>query len=119
MWTCGPMNSQLTITPRTTFVLHFSRAMLNNLMILMPPASTVADGRYRFHPSIERVSGQLFRDGHFQQAALTTYIEVIDTVKKVSGLALDGDPLNESRVWLRESNADHQLQPVAIACGSG
>jgi uncharacterized protein (TIGR02391 family) len=60
---------------------------------LAPPASVVADGRYRFHPTIERVSGQLFRDGHYQQAVLTAYIEVIHTVKTQSGLALDGDSL--------------------------
>ncbi len=48
---------------------------------------------YGFHPEIERVSGQLFRDGHYKQAALEAYIRVIDEVKKRSGLNDDGDSL--------------------------
>ena len=39
------------------------------------------------------MSGELFRDGHFKQAALEAYIRVIDEVKQVSGLPDDGDSL--------------------------
>lgn len=48
---------------------------------------------YRFHPEIERVSGQLFRDGHHKQAALEAYICVIEEVKRKSGISDDGDSL--------------------------
>jgi len=51
---------------------------------LIPPAN---------HSAIAQVSGQLFRDGHYKQAALEAYIRVIDEVKRKSGLALDGDSL--------------------------
>jgi uncharacterized protein (TIGR02391 family) len=46
-----------------------------------------------FHSAIAQVSGQLFRDGHYKQAALEAYIRVIDEVKRKSGLVLDGDSL--------------------------
>jgi uncharacterized protein (TIGR02391 family) len=68
-------------------------ACLDQLEILAPPAAQVAPGRYQFHPEIERVSGSLFRDGHYKQAALEAYIRVIDEVKQRSGLAQDGDSL--------------------------
>ncbi len=48
---------------------------------------------YEFHPEIEKVSGQLFRNGHYKQAALEAYIRVIDEVKVKSKLDLDGDKL--------------------------
>jgi uncharacterized protein (TIGR02391 family) len=48
---------------------------------------------YGFHAEIEKVSGQLYRDGHFREAALNGYIRVIDEVRVRSGLALDGDNL--------------------------
>lgn len=66
---------------------------LDQLQILAPPIAQVAPDRYQFHPEIERVSGHLFRDGHYKQAALEAYIRVIDDVKQRSGLALDGDNL--------------------------
>jgi uncharacterized protein (TIGR02391 family) len=60
---------------------------------LAPPAAQVSPGQYRFHPEIERVSGQLFRHGHYKYAALEAYIRVINEVKTKSGLPLDGDSL--------------------------
>jgi uncharacterized protein (TIGR02391 family) len=66
---------------------------VDQLQILAPPISQVARDQYQFHPEIERVSGALFRDGHYKQAALEAYIRVIDEVKQRSGLALDGDNL--------------------------
>lgn len=66
---------------------------LDQLQILAPPIAQVAPGQYQFHPEIERVSGELFRDGHYIQAALEAYIRVIEEVKQRSGLALDGDNL--------------------------
>jgi uncharacterized protein (TIGR02391 family) len=66
---------------------------IEQLEILAPPSASMPLGEYRFHGEIERVSGELFRDGHFKQAALEAYIRVIDEVKRRSGLNLDGDNL--------------------------
>jgi uncharacterized protein (TIGR02391 family) len=77
--------------------LRTRRALLESfveqLEMLAPPAAQVAPGQYQFHPEIERVSGELFLDGHYKPAALEAYIRVIDEVKAKSGLGLDGDPL--------------------------
>jgi uncharacterized protein (TIGR02391 family) len=74
-----------------------ARAILEScveqLQILAPPAAAAAPDQYRFHPEIERVSGELFRDGHYKQAAFEAYIRVIDEVKRRSGIAEDGDSL--------------------------
>jgi hypothetical protein len=37
------------------------------VLVLAPPIAQVAPGMYRFHAEIERVSGHLFRDGHYKQ----------------------------------------------------
>ena len=68
-------------------------AYLEQLKDLAPPAAATSPGQYRLHPEIERVSGQLYRDGHYKQAALEAYIRVIEEVKTKSGLDLDGDSL--------------------------
>jgi uncharacterized protein (TIGR02391 family) len=57
------------------------------------PAAITGELSYNFHPEIERVSGKLFRDGHFKQAALEAYIRVIEAVREKAGLNLDGDDL--------------------------
>ena len=50
--------------------------------------------QYKFHDAIESVSGDLFRDGHYKQAALEAFICVIEQVKIKSGRHdLDGDDL--------------------------
>jgi uncharacterized protein (TIGR02391 family) len=69
------------------------QAYIEQLEMLAPPAAATAPDRYSFHPAIERVSGELYRDGHYKQAALEAYIRVIDQVKTKSKLPLDGDPL--------------------------
>jgi uncharacterized protein (TIGR02391 family) len=66
---------------------------IEQLQDLVPPVAGVAPDQYRFHSEIERVSGQLYRDGHYKHAALEAYIRVINEVKARSGLSLDGDPL--------------------------
>lgn len=68
-------------------------ASIEQLEILAPPAAQVASDYYEFHPEIERVSGYLFRDGHYKQAAFEAYVRVIEEVKNRSGVGLDGDPL--------------------------
>lgn len=68
-------------------------SMIEQLTILAPPAAHADASQYRLHPEIERVSGPLYRDGHYKQAALEGYIRVIEEVRARSGLALDGDPL--------------------------
>jgi uncharacterized protein (TIGR02391 family) len=64
-----------------------SAAVQRNYPVQTPPEL------YRLHSEIERVSGGLYRDGHFKQAALEAYIRVIDEVKTKSALGIDGDPL--------------------------
>jgi uncharacterized protein (TIGR02391 family) len=66
---------------------------IEQLEILAPPAAQVAAGQYQFHAEIERVSGHLFRDGHYKQAAFEAYVRVIEEVKRRSELSLDGDSL--------------------------
>jgi hypothetical protein len=56
------------------------RSYLEQLRDLAPPAAATAADQYRFHSEIERVSGQLYRDGHYKQAALEAYIRVINSV---------------------------------------
>lgn len=68
-------------------------AFVEQLQDLAPPATQTAPDNYRFHPEIERVSGQLYRDGHYKQAALEAYICVITAVRERSGLNEDGDRL--------------------------
>jgi uncharacterized protein (TIGR02391 family) len=68
-------------------------SIIQQLEILAPPAAQSAADQCRFHPEIERVSGQLYRDGHYKQVALEAYIRVIDEVKARSGLNMDGDSL--------------------------
>ena len=50
------------------------------------PGNRIRPAVYGFHPEIERVSGELFRDGHHKQAALEAYIRVIEEVKSKSGI---------------------------------
>jgi uncharacterized protein (TIGR02391 family) len=58
-----------------------------------PPSSVTAPDQYVVHSEIRRVSDQLYRDGHYKQAALEAYIRVIDEVRRISGLSEDGDRL--------------------------
>jgi hypothetical protein len=74
---------------RSALLLGF----VEQLQDLAPPSLATAQDRYIFHSEIERVSGGLYRDGHYKQAALEAYIRVIDPVKAVSGLPEDGDSL--------------------------
>jgi uncharacterized protein (TIGR02391 family) len=68
-------------------------AYVEQLRDLAPPSARTAPDQYVFHSEIERVSGQLYRDGHYKQAALEAYIRVIEQVRTVSGIADDGDSL--------------------------
>jgi len=60
---------------------------------MLAPPSARNDDTYCFHPEIERVSGDLFRNGHYREAALNGYIKVVEEVKRVSGIAADGEAL--------------------------
>lgn len=66
---------------------------VEQLQDLAPPGAASAPNQYSLHSEIERVSGGLYRDGHYKQAALEAYIRVIEEVKRSSGLRDDGDPL--------------------------
>jgi uncharacterized protein (TIGR02391 family) len=84
---------------RRRFVLQHEKrkallkAYIEGLQDLAPPSSASASDQYIFHSEIERVSGQLYRDGHYKQAALEAYIRVIEQVRTVSRIADDGDSL--------------------------
>jgi uncharacterized protein (TIGR02391 family) len=69
------------------------KAYVEQLQDLAPPSAVTAPDQYVFHSEIERVSGQLYRDGHYKQAALEAYIRVIEQVRMVSGISDDGDSL--------------------------
>lgn len=67
-------------------------AYIEQLRDLVPNA-VLSHTQYLFHSDVERVSGRLFRDGHFKQAALDAYIRVLDKLKEVTNLPEDGDRL--------------------------
>ena len=66
---------------------------IEQLEDLAPPSARTAADEYVFHSEIERVSGDLYRNGHYKSAALEAYIRVIHQVKVVSGINEDGDSL--------------------------
>ena len=66
---------------------------IEQLRDLAPPGATTALDQYKFHSEIERVSGELFRAGHYKSAALEAYIRVIEQVKVISRVPEDGDSL--------------------------
>jgi uncharacterized protein (TIGR02391 family) len=74
---------------RSAFLLGF----VEQLQDLAPPSAATAPDQCNFHAEIERVSGDLYRDGHYKQAAFEAYIRIIDEVKELSGLDDDGDSL--------------------------
>jgi hypothetical protein len=43
------------------------------------------------------VSGELFRNGHYREAALNSYIRVVEEVKRLSRIAADGDAPSQRR----------------------
>lgn len=79
---------------RTT---HKRKALLlgfiEQLEDLAPPSARTAPDAYAFHAEIDRVCGQLYRDGHYKSAALEGYIRVIEQVKILSNISDDGDSL--------------------------
>ena len=66
---------------------------IEQLVDLAPPSATTAPDQYKFHSEIERVSGELYRSGHYKSAALEAYIRVIEQVKAISRIPEDGDSL--------------------------
>lgn len=78
-----------TTLARKALLLGF----IEQLQDLAPPSARTAPEAYDFHSEIERVSGELYRDGHYKSAVLEAYIRVIDQVKVVSKIADDGDSL--------------------------
>jgi uncharacterized protein (TIGR02391 family) len=69
------------------------KGFIEQLEDLAPPSARTAPDQYRFHSEIERVSGELYRNGHYKSAALEAYIRVIDQVRLISRIADDGDSL--------------------------
>jgi len=80
------------------------QAYIDQLQILAPPQAANVPDQYRFHSEIEKVSGQLYRDGHYKASALEAYIRVITEVRQRSGLSEDGDRLM-NRAFAYENQA--------------
>jgi uncharacterized protein (TIGR02391 family) len=78
-----------TTLKRKALLLGF----IEQLEDLAPPSARAAPDAYVFHSEIERVCGQLYRDGHYKSAVLEAYIRVIEQVKIVSKIPDDGDSL--------------------------
>ncbi len=70
-------------------------------------AAVRPSGSYSYHPEIQRVSGQLFKEGNFRQAVLDAFIQVIHTVRAKTGLPNDGDDLMN-----RAFSPDGRIPPV-------
>lgn len=83
-------NSHEVQTKRRKALLE---GFIEQLTDLAPPSATTAPDQYKFHSEIERVAGELYRSGHYKQAALEAYIRVIEQVKNVSQIPDDGDSL--------------------------
>jgi uncharacterized protein (TIGR02391 family) len=80
---------RLTLAKRRALLESF----IEQLQDLAPPIAQMPTYPYAFHPEIERVSGRLFRDGHYKQAAFEAYVRVITSVKEATGIDDDGDSL--------------------------
>lgn len=68
------------------------------------------------HPIVQKTAGELFRDGHYRQAILDTYIALVDAVKMKSGRHdLDNTPLMQTVFSIKNplisvsADADEQL----------
>ena len=76
-------------------------------------AAVLPIGNYDYHPEIERVSGQLFRDGNFRQAVLDAFIHVIATVKERTALTnRQGVPYEGDDLMNNAFSPDKQVPPV-------
>jgi uncharacterized protein (TIGR02391 family) len=84
---------QRSHTARTSRRKALLEGFIEQLRDLAPPSATTAQDQYKFHSEIERVSGELYRSGHYKSAALEAYIRVIEQVKLVSKIPEDGDSL--------------------------
>jgi uncharacterized protein (TIGR02391 family) len=80
---------RLTLAKRRALLESF----VEQLQDLTPPIAQMPAYPYAFHPEIERVSGRLFRDGHYKQAAFEGYVRVITAVREITGVDDDGDSL--------------------------
>lgn len=81
------------------------------------------------HPVIRKVSEKLYSNGHFPQAILEAYKAVVNQVKLVSGLSLDGKPLMDKAFSLQnpkiklnnlvsQSDKDEQLGFMLLYSGA-
>lgn len=80
---------RLTLVKRRALLESY----IEQLQDVAPPVAQMPAYPYAFHPEIERVSGRLFRDGHYKQAAFEAYVRVITAVREVTGFVDDGDSL--------------------------
>lgn len=69
------------------------RAYIEQLQDDAPPRTSSGSEIFPLHSEIQAVSGRLFHNRHYKEAALEACIRVIDEVKNLSGIADDGDSL--------------------------
>jgi uncharacterized protein (TIGR02391 family) len=81
-------------------ILDSIRSHLLTLLLNLKESTTTLDETSEsvsFHPIVEKVAGKLFNDGHYRNAILDTFIELVDVVKTKSGrFDLDGTPLMQT-----------------------
>src|SRR5260370_41567556 len=65
-------------------------AIVEQLQDLAPPSAATAPDQYRFHPGIERVARQIYRDRSYNAAGLEAYIRVTEERRARAGLAFAG-----------------------------
>ena len=105
-----PQQLQADHIERTRKRKALLEGFIDQLEVLAPPAAQTAFSQYSFHPEIERVSGELYRGGHYKQAAFEAYIKVIDEVKSQAGNPADqgGRLLDGDKLMNRVFGCDNQ-----------
>jgi uncharacterized protein (TIGR02391 family) len=89
-----------TLEKQTALLSAYIEQMEDLIVPTIPPRAD----QYVFHARVEKVSGDLLRDGHYKHAALEAFICVIEQVKLTSARTdLDGDNLM-NQVFGSENN---------------
>jgi hypothetical protein len=96
-------------------VFDFRRATLREALFSLEhlsPRLFEPEG-YALHPEIEKVSGGVFRDGHFREAAFNAYVAVIGEVKaKTRLLDKKGKPMDGAPLMYRAFDCENANTPV-------
>jgi len=109
-------------------ILDSIRSQLLSLLLnLKVPTNCLNESseNVSFHPFIKKVAGELFEDGHYRNAILDTFIELVDVVKTKTGrYDLDGTPLMQTvfspknPILKISENVDEQQGYMWMFCGA-